>query len=129
MNEWADRAVETYCNASKDLHRPQEAEIARYREWMTAHRPVDMTEANFLKHDKDLFVLERRKVETPTVTVATASLPVLLLLPILSFAMIPNFLCRILFIVVCSMGISTLCSITHIRHVLTAREWILSAGM
>ncbi|KAG9660203.1 hypothetical protein KCU84_g15443, partial [Aureobasidium melanogenum] len=48
------RAVESYCNASKDLQRPQEAEIARYCEWMSTHRPIDMTEAAFLKHEKDL---------------------------------------------------------------------------
>jgi hypothetical protein len=83
-----DRAVEVYCNASKELHRPQEAEVARYREWMTAHRPVDMAEARFLNHDKDLFVLERRKIEmsTATATATTANLPVLLLLLFLAFA-------------------------------------------
>jgi hypothetical protein len=81
-----DRAVEVYCNASKELHRPQEAEVTRYREWMTAHRPVDMVEARFLNHDKDLFVLERRKIEMPTATAATTSLPVPLLLLLLAFA-------------------------------------------
>ncbi|KAI4755617.1 hypothetical protein E4T52_12311 [Aureobasidium sp. EXF-3400] len=123
------RAVEAYCNASKELHRPQEAETKRYREWMTTHRPVDMTEANFLKHDRDLFVLERRKVETSTVTAATAGLPVLLLLPFLAFAVMPNFLCRILIIFVCGMGEGILCSATNIRHVLTAREWVFCAGI
>ncbi|KAI5271380.1 hypothetical protein E4T47_05272 [Aureobasidium subglaciale] len=48
-----DRALEAYSNATKDLQRPQEAEVARYRKWMTAHRPIDMAEAAFLKHDKD----------------------------------------------------------------------------
>jgi hypothetical protein len=81
-----DRAVEVYCNASKELHRPQQAEVARYREWMTAHRPVDMAEARFLNHDKDLFVLERRKTETSTATATTVNLPVLLLLLFLAFA-------------------------------------------
>lgn len=83
-----DRAVEVYCNASKELHRPQEAEVVRFREWMTTHRPVDMAEARFLNHDKDLFVLERRKIEmsTATATAATASLPLLLLFLLLAFA-------------------------------------------
>jgi hypothetical protein len=125
----ADRAVEAYCTATKELHRPQEAEVARYREWMSTHRPIDMAEADFLNHDKDLFVLERRKIEMPTMTAATASLPVLLLLPFLAFAVIPNFLCRLLVIFACSMGQWILCSIMDIRHVLTAREWIFSAGV
>ncbi|KAI4715350.1 hypothetical protein E4T48_08473 [Aureobasidium sp. EXF-10727] len=123
------RAVDSYRSASKELHRPQGAEIARYREWMTAHRPVDMTEATFLKHDEDLFVLPRRKVEVSTMTAVTAGLPLLLLLPFLAFAVMPNFLCRILAIFVCSMGQWILCSILDIRHVLTAREWIFSAGI
>lgn len=96
---------------------------------MTAHRPVDMTEATFLKHDEDLFVLPRRKVEVSTMTAVTAGLPLLLLLPFLAFAVMPNFLCRILAIFVCSMGQWMLCSFLDIRHVLTAREWIFSAGM
>ncbi|CAD0107449.1 unnamed protein product, partial [Aureobasidium uvarum] len=108
---------------------PQGAEIARYREWMSAHRPVNMTEATFLKHDKDLFVLPRRRVEVPTMTAMTAGLPLLLLLPFLAFAVMPNFLCRILAIFVCSMGQWILCSVMDIRHVLTAREWIFSAGI
>ncbi|KEQ72102.1 hypothetical protein M436DRAFT_48982 [Aureobasidium namibiae CBS 147.97] len=123
------RAVEVYCNATKELRRPPEAEIKRYREWMTSHRPVDMAEASFLKHDKDLFVLERRRIETPAMTAVTAGLPVLLLLPFLAFAVMPSFLCRVLAIVVCSMGLWILCSIMDIRHVLTAREWIFSAGI
>jgi hypothetical protein len=81
-----DRAVEVYCTATRELHRPQDAEVVRYREWMTAHRPVDMVEARFLNHDKDLFVLERRKVEMSTTTAATANLPMLLLLLLLAFA-------------------------------------------
>ena len=121
--------MEAYCNATKELHRPPEAEITRYREWMTTHRPVDMAEASFLKHDKDLFVLERRKTETPPMTAATAGLPVLLLLPLLAIAAMPSFLCRVLVIVLCSMGLWILWSIMDIRHVLTAREWIFSAGM
>ena len=121
--------MEAYCNATKELHRPPEAEITQYREWMTTHRPVDMAEANFLKHDKDLFVLERRRIETPTMTAATAGLPVLLLLPFLAFAVMSSFLCRVLAIVVCSMGLWILCSIISMRHILTAREWIFSAGM
>jgi hypothetical protein len=96
---------------------------------MSTHRPIDMAEANFLNHDNDLFVLERRKIEQPTVTAATASLPVLLLLPFLAFAVIPNFLCRLLVVFACSMGQWILCSVLDIRHVLTAREWIFSAGM
>jgi hypothetical protein len=124
-----DRAVEAYCNTSKELHRPQEAEIARYCEWMTTHRPVDLAEANFLKHDKDLFVLERRKIDASTVTAATAGLPVILLLPFLAFSVMPNFLCRVLVIFVCGMGEGVLCSVTNIKHVLTAREWIFRAGM
>ena len=121
--------MEAYCNATKDLHRPPEAEITRYREWMTTHRPVDMAEASFLKHDKDLFVLERRKTETPTMTAATAGLPLLLFLPFLAFAVMPSFLCRILAIVLCNMGLWILCSIMDMRQILTAREWICSAGM
>lgn len=125
----ADRAVEAYCNATKELHKPPDAEIKRYREWMTAHRPVDIAEANFLKHEKDLFVLERRKIETSIITAATAGLPVLLILPFLSFAIIPSFLCRVFATVVCFMGLWILCSMADMRHVLTAREWIFSAGV
>ena len=96
---------------------------------MTTHRPVDMAEANFLKHDKDLFVLERRKIEVSVVTPVTAGLPVLLLSPFLAFAVMPSLLCRVFAVVVCSMGLWILCSLTDMRHVLTAREWIFSAGM
>ncbi|KAI5248810.1 hypothetical protein E4T43_00973 [Aureobasidium subglaciale] len=123
------RALEAYSNATKDLQRPQEAEVARYRKWMTAHRPIDMTEAAFLKHDKDLFVLPRRNTEVSTVTATTASLPLVLLLPFVAFAVMPNFLCRILTIFACSMGQWALCSIMDIRDILTAREWLISAGI
>lgn len=121
--------MEAFCNATKELHKPPDAEIKRYREWMTAHRPVDMAEANFLKHEKDLFVLERRKIEIPVITATTAGLPVLLILPFLTFAVIPSFPCRVFAIVVCGMGLWVLCSVMNMRHVLTAREWICSAGM
>ncbi|KAI5210146.1 hypothetical protein E4T39_00515 [Aureobasidium subglaciale] len=123
------RALEAYSNASKDLQRPQAAEVTRYREWMAAHRPVDMTEAAFLTHDKDLLVLPRRTTEVSNVTATIASLPLLLLLPFVAFAVMPNFLCRILAISACSMGQWALCSIMDIRHVLTAREWLISAGI
>ncbi|KAI5257378.1 hypothetical protein E4T42_01080 [Aureobasidium subglaciale] len=122
------RALEAYSNASKDLQRPQEAEVARYRKWMAAHRPVDMAEAAFLKHEKDLFVLPRRNTEISTVTATTASLPLVLLLPFVAFAVMPSFLYRILAIFACSMGQWVLCTIMDIRHILTAREWLISAG-
>lgn len=96
---------------------------------MNIHRPVDMAESNFLKHDKDLFVLGRRKIETPIITAATAGLPVLLLVPFLAFTVIASFLCRVFTIVVCSMGLWILCSMTDTRHIFTAREWIFSAGV
>ncbi|KAH0366888.1 hypothetical protein KCU65_g4938, partial [Aureobasidium melanogenum] len=122
------RAVESYCNASKDLQRPQETEIARYREWMSNHRPVDMTEAAFLKHEKDLFVFPSGNVRM-SMTAATACLPLLLLLPLLAFAVMPNFSCRILAIFVCTMGQWFLCSTLDIRHALTTREWIFISGI
>ncbi|THW82959.1 hypothetical protein D6D15_09906, partial [Aureobasidium pullulans] len=123
------RALEHYRNASKDLQRPQEAEIARYRQWMETHRPVEMAEAAFLKHEKDLFVLPRKKVEVSAVSATTASLPLMLLLPFIAFAVMPNFLCRILAIFACSMGQWALCSVMDVRHILTAREWLFAAGI
>ncbi|KAK6006786.1 hypothetical protein QM012_005794 [Aureobasidium pullulans] len=122
------RAVESYCNASKDLQRPQEAEIARYREWMSTHRPVDMKEAAFLEHEKDLLVFPSRIVGVP-MTAATACLPLLLLLPFLAFAVMPNLPCRILAIFICTICQWFLCSTMEIRHVLTAREWIFFSSI
>lgn len=95
---------------------------------MSNHRPVDITEAAFLKHEKDLFVFPGRNVGL-TMTAATACLPLLLLLPLLAFAVMPNLLCRILAIFVCAMGQWFLCSTLDIKYALTTREWIFFSGM
>jgi hypothetical protein len=88
-----------------------------------------MTEAAFLKHEEDLFVLSRRNAEVSMMTATTACLPLLLLLPFLAFAVMPNFLCRILAISVCTIGQWFLCSTLDIRNILTPREWIFLSGM
>lgn len=111
------------------LHRPQISEVTRYREWMTANRPVDDAEVTFLKHENDLFVLPRRRFETSTVTASAASVPLMMLLPLIAFVMLPSFLGRIITIVVMATSQWMVGSLMDIRHVLTVREWIACTGM
>ena len=96
---------------------------------MSENHPVDEAEAAFLKDEQDLVVLPRKKVETSIVTTSAAIVPFMLLLPLVAFAVIPNFLGRVFTITVVAMTQWMMGSTMHVRHMLTIQEWIACTGV
>lgn len=76
-----DRALSAYSDMSRSLDYPDEEDIARYREWMAANRPVHQAEASFLRNSKDLVALPQRA----TGTVPTTTQPSIVLLAFIPF--------------------------------------------
>jgi hypothetical protein len=124
-----DRALESYRNASRDLQRPQAEEVARYREWMETHKPIDNSETSFLKHEQDLFVLSSKQFERPTLTAKAAGIPLMLILPFALFPLVSSFPWRILAVTVSGMSQLLLCSVMGIAQVMTTREWIFGTSV
>lgn len=49
-----------YSGMTEGFTRPSKDELNRYREWMTANRPVHKAETGFLDHNEDLVVVSSR---------------------------------------------------------------------
>ena len=55
-----ERALSAYSDVTKSMDRPEEKDVAQYREWLAANRPVHHNETSFLKDSKDLVALPPR---------------------------------------------------------------------
>jgi hypothetical protein len=142
-----------------NLETAQSVDIQSYRAWFEKRVPIDRKEGEYLIREKDLITLtplgsrpieqkmdqktEESLAEMPEQIIADSEdvpsdlfvqlapliLPMILLLPILAFAIIPNLAGRLLVtIIIAAVHIAITIS-SGVYGILSPREWMLSASM
>jgi hypothetical protein len=121
---------------------------------MDEHDPVDETESSFLEQDEDLVTIGPHKpaVSTPTTTTATATVtstatpaagqdapqsappaitfPLLLILPLVAFAIVPSLLGRIIVIgLAVGMEGKIVRETPQLMRLLSLRNWSVAAAV
>lgn len=146
-----DKALLSFSNVSKSLEQAPAQAIQDYREWMDEHDPVDETESSFLEQDEDLVTIGPRKpaVSTPTTTATATStatpaagqdapqsappaitFPLLLILPLVAFAIVPSLLGRIIVIgLAVGMEGKIVRETPQLMRLLSLRNWSVAAAV
>lgn len=146
-----DKALLSFSNVSKSLEQAPAQAIQDYREWMDEHDPVDEKESSFLEQDEDLVTIGPRKpaVSTPTTTATATStatpaagqdapqsappaitFPLLLILPLVAFAIVPSLLGRIIVIgLAVGMEGKIVRETPQLMRLLSLRNWSVAAAV
>ena len=144
-----DKALLSFSNVSKSLEQAPAQAIQDYREWMDEHDPVDETESSFLEQDEDLVTTGPRKpaVSTPTATATSTAtpaagqeapqsappaitFPLLLILPLVAFAIVPSLLGRIIVIgLAVGMEGKIVRETPQLMRLLSLRNWSVAAAV
>ena len=146
-----DKALLSFSNGSKSLEQAPAQAIQDYREWMDEHDPVDEKESSFLEQDEDLVTIGPRKpaVSTPTTTATATStatpaagqdapqsappaitFPLLLILPLVAFAIVPSLLGRIIVIgLAVGMEGKIVRETPQLMRLLSLRNWSVAAAV
>ncbi|KAF2005901.1 hypothetical protein P154DRAFT_288311 [Amniculicola lignicola CBS 123094] len=125
-----NQALSSYSNMLKNLDPAGEEDAQTYHNWLEKHAPIDRAEARFLEHKSDLLAVSRRKSAFAVGGVGlhqsfAIALPLILMLPLTSFAMIPGLLGRLFIIILIgSMEIYLVVS-TELLRLMTIKEWTL----
>lgn len=123
----------------KNLDAPSTKEIRSYHAWMEKHSPIDRTESLFLSHKTDLLSLtQRRRSATITTTVGGAGVglqsavigfPLILVLPLMAFAIVPGLLGRLFMLILIGTGELMLVTSTELMDLMTVKEWAFCSSV
>jgi hypothetical protein len=127
-------------------------DIQAYTDWMDKHNAIDETESRFLDHKHDLLALpqtslrrpapakaaQKQQPSSPTAAAhapiqiagmglaqsAAIGLPVILILPLMAFAMIPGMMGRLFIISLIGAGeVAVVSSTPELMGIMSLREW------
>ena len=104
-------------------------DVQAYRSWLEKRTPIDQAETRFLEHKNDLLAVSERKSTSKFSGVALRQsgaiwLPLVLVLPLMIFAIVPGLLGRLVVLCLTGAGIMKLISSTkELEDLMTAREW------
>ena len=118
----------------KNLDPANSEDLQVYRTWMEKHAPVDKFESRFLDHKNDLFSIARNKPASYAsgvgpVQSAALGLLLILVLPLLAFAMIPGLLGRLFIIILIGSAEVAVVASTGLVSLMTVKEWVTCASM
>ncbi|KAF2639927.1 hypothetical protein P280DRAFT_22690 [Massarina eburnea CBS 473.64] len=122
-------ALSSYSTMLKDMSPADTEDILAYRTWMEKRTPIDFTESRFLERKDDLLAFSRRRSASPVGGVpshqsAAIWLPMILVMPLMAYAIVPGLLGRLF--ILCSIGaaiMKLLTSTKGVEKLMTAREW------
>jgi hypothetical protein len=129
----ADQALSSFSNMLKDLDAPNTDQVQVYRSWMERHAPVERSEAQFLDRKHDLVAVLRRGSATTVGGVnphqsAAMGLPLIALIPLMLFAIVPGFLGRLFIIAVIGAAEVSVVTSTELMDLMAVREWVICAS-
>ncbi|KAG9190018.1 hypothetical protein G6011_08106 [Alternaria panax] len=142
--EQYNKALLAFGQMNRELEGAGKGEVRAYREWMDEVEAVDEAESQFLERDGDLVSVAPRKMATVTPTSTTTStaqsaapspysaitFPLLLILPLIAFAIVPSLLGRI---VVIGLAVSVAGKVVRetpqLVGLLAGRDWCVAAAM
>lgn len=130
---------------SSKLRPAGEDDVARYREWMNEHEPIDYAESRFLERASDLVAVPRLAAATTSTTATMAAageqgaghhqsaavwFPFILAVPLLAFTIVPSLLGRLVVIVlIVGMELKIVSSAPEIQRFLSLQEWKAAASV
>lgn len=113
----------------------QAEEIARYREWMDEHEPIDYAESQFLERGQDLVAIGRQGAMSTAKEAgqhypAAVWFPLILVVPLMAFAIVPSLLGRVVVIVlIVGVELKLVASAPELKGFLSAQEWTAAVSV
>ncbi|KAF1949305.1 hypothetical protein CC80DRAFT_429439 [Byssothecium circinans] len=122
-------ALSSFSNMLRDMAPAELEDIDGYKTWMENHTPIDHVESRFLERKDDLLRISRRRSASiaggaASHQPATIWLPMILVLPLMAFAIVPGLLGRLF--ILCVTGAATMRMFTsteELQELMTMREW------
>ncbi|EMD66173.1 hypothetical protein COCSADRAFT_84215 [Bipolaris sorokiniana ND90Pr] len=143
--EQYNKALSSFSDMSSKLRPAGEDDVARYREWMNEHEPIDYAESRFLERASDLVAVPRLAAATTSTTATMAAageqgaghhqsaavwFPFILAVPLLAFTIVPSLLGRLVVIVlIVGMELKIVSSAPEIQRFLSLQEWKAAASV
>lgn len=130
-----NQALTSFNDLVKNLDPANAEDVQAYRAWMDEHDAIDEAETMFLERQKDLVAVSR-KTSVSTVRGAAPHqsaamwFPLMLILPLMAFAIVPNLLGRLF--VIALIGAAELKLITSTPELLDfmkVQEWTMAASV
>ncbi|KAF2134570.1 hypothetical protein P153DRAFT_362327 [Dothidotthia symphoricarpi CBS 119687] len=122
-----NKALSSFSNVINNLEPASTEDIRSYRKWMEKRAPIDHAESRFLERKDDLVKVSRTKPanardEQPHSAVVW--LPLVLVLPLMAFAMVPNLLGRLfVLLLIGATEIMLVTSTPGLMNFMTVQEW------
>jgi len=120
---------------SKQLDRPTSKDIAAYRDWMDENEPLDYAESQFIERDSDLVAIPRKVSVKPARDgeegqSAAVWFPLTLVLPLMTFAIVPSLVGRLVVIVaIVGAELKLVGSTPELKSFMSTQEWNAAASM
>jgi uncharacterized membrane protein len=138
-------ALTSFSTMKQKLDPANAGDIQAYHEWMEKHGAIDQTESRFLEHKTDLIALPQITLKRKPKPVAQAhvggttaglaqsaaiGLPLILILPLVAFAMIPGLLGRLFIIsLIGAAEVAVVSSTPELMGLLSVKEWTYCASI
>ncbi|RMZ72054.1 hypothetical protein GMOD_00007045 [Pyrenophora seminiperda CCB06] len=135
--EQYNKALSSFSDISKELHRPTAKDIEAYRNWMDENEPLDYAESQFIERDSDLVAIPRKASGKPAPPPddehhqsAAVWFPLTLVLPLMAFAIVPSLVGRLLVLVaIVGAEHKLVMSTPELKSFMTTHEWNAAASM
>lgn len=129
-----DQALSSFNNLLMNLESANAEDILAYRTWIEKHAPIEATETRFLERKNDLLAVSRRRSAITVGGVvphqsAAMGLPLIAMLPLMAFAIVPSLLGRLFIIGLIGAAEVMIVTSTELMDLMTLREWVICASM
>ena len=119
---------------SRDLDPASVEDIQAYRAWIEKRTPVDNAETRFLDRKNDLLAISRRPSVGPMQSGQQQPpivwLPLVLVLPMLAFAIVPSLLGRLVVItLIGAAGLRQVTSTPELMSYMPIQEWSIATAV
>ena len=130
----SDQALSSFSTMVKTLDPAKIEDIQTYRSWIEQHSPIESSEVRFLERQTDLLAVSPRRSASTVGGVgshqsAAVGLPLIAMLPLMAFAIVPSLLGRLFIITLIGAGEVMVVTSTELIDFMTVREWSLCASM
>lgn len=140
-----DQAMTSFSGMVKTLDPASADEVQAYRSWLQKHAPIETAEARFLERKDDLLAVapQGRAPNSNTggggggaggVGVgphqrAAVGLPLIAVLPLMSFGIVPGLLGRLFIVSLIGAGEVLVVTSSELMGLMSVREWFVCASM
>ena len=120
---------------SRNLVPAAAEDVANYREWMDEHEPIDYAESQFLERGHDLVAIGRKAAsgtgkEAGQQHSVAVWFPLILVVPLMAFAIVPSLLGRLVVIVlIVGVQLKVVTSAPELKGFLSAQEWTAAVSV